>query len=175
MLINHALSTETQKFNAELKQAAETGQLQHADLFNNYSNRHLQLISTVKFANEKLSMLATPNLMLFVICHFANVFTMRSFGDHFDLHQKILCINFLLASLFALLITIKKPAAVNNEVIFLSVHYIPRLDQRNKESRPSRAINMERRGFEIKQCRTLDCRQNKESRYLYSYFRRICN
>jgi hypothetical protein len=129
MLINHVLSTETQKFNTELKQAAENGQLQHVDIFNNYSNRHLQLISTIKIANDKLSMLATPNLLIFLISKFANVFTMRSFSDDFNIHQKILCINFILASAFSLLITIKKPVVVNNKVMFISVNHILFLDQ----------------------------------------------
>lgn len=122
MLINHVLSVQTHELNKELKKAAETDQLQYADLIN-YNKKHLELISMIKFANEKLSLMATLNIPLFTICHFANVFTMRGFSDNFETHQKILCINLILASLFAVLITIKKAAAVNYEVIFVSVSH----------------------------------------------------
>jgi hypothetical protein len=73
-------------------------------------------VSVIKFANDKLNAVATPNLMFFVVCHFAQMFIMRGFDTDLSAHQKILSLNFTLASLFALLINIKKPAALNKEV-----------------------------------------------------------
>lgn len=85
-------------------------------MLNNYSNRHLELLDIIRFANEKLSVVATPNLMFFAICHFSNVFVMRAFDTELETHQKVLCINLILAGAFALLITIKRPGSLNKEV-----------------------------------------------------------
>lgn len=117
LLINHALLVETKQFNAELEEAGRNGQLQSSDTLRNYSNRHLELVSIIRFANQKLNTAATPSMMIFVVCHFSNVFVMRAFGEKLELDEKILAISFILTGLFGLLITIKKPASLNNEVI----------------------------------------------------------